>query len=322
MILITGGAGYIGSHTNKVLNKRGYRTLVFDNLVSGHQSSVRWGDFILGDLANIDQLRLCFQKNTIEAVIHFAGFAYVGESVINPAIYYRNNVSNTINLLDIMVEFGVKNIIFSSTCATYGIPHELPITEEHPQNPINPYGSSKLVIEKILDDYDMAYGVKHVNLRYFNAAGADPEGEIGEQHDPETHLIPLILNTAAGNSPYITIYGTNYDTSDGTCIRDYIHVTDLSDAHVLALEYIQETKTSISLNLGNEQGTSVREIVEIAESVSKNNIRIIEGERRIGDPPVLIGSSQKAKTLLNWCPKLTNIETIIESAWSWQNSKC
>src|SRR4030043_764330 len=235
MILIAGGAGYIGSHANKILNKRGYETVVYDNLSRGHREFAKWGHFVLGDLADKDQLRLCFKTYPIEAVMHYCAFCYVGESVDHPAEYYRNNVVNTLNLLDVMVEFGVKYFIFSSTCSTYGNPLQIPMTEDHPQQPINPYGKSKLMVEQILKDYDYTYGIRHVCLRYFNAAGADPEGEIGEWHDPEPHLIPLSLQAAAGQRVHIQIYGTDYDTPDGTCIRDYIHINDLAAGHLLAL---------------------------------------------------------------------------------------
>ncbi len=249
MIMIAGGAGYIGSHTNKLFHQRGYNTVVFDNLIYGHRSFAKWGEFVLGDLADRDQIRLCFRQYPIEAVMHFCAFAYVGESVTDPAKYYRNNVVNTINLLDIMREFNVPHFIFSSTCSTYGIPQRIPITEDHPQSPVNPYGWSKFIIEQILKDYERAYGIRHVNLRYFNAAGADPDAEVGELHDPETHLIPLVLDVAAGKRTDVRIFGTDYETPDGTCVRDYIHVTDLSDAHVLALDYLRNGSPSDSFDL-------------------------------------------------------------------------
>ncbi|MCX5854769.1 MAG: UDP-glucose 4-epimerase GalE, partial [Deltaproteobacteria bacterium] len=235
MILITGGAGYVGSHTNKQLNRNGYETVVFDNLVYGHREFVKWGEFFFGVLANRKSIRHCFTTYPIEAVMHFGGFTYVGESVTDPSGYYGNNVVNTLNLLDIMKEYQTKYFIFSSSCAVYGIPQRIPLTEDHPQHPINPYGRTKLMVEDILKDYDRAYGIRYVNLRYFNASGADHDGEIGERHDPETHLIPLVLDAAIGNKEDIKIFGTDYDTPDGTCIRDYIHVTDLADAHLLAL---------------------------------------------------------------------------------------
>ena len=317
MILIAGGAGYIGSHANKLFNQRGFDTVVFDNLVYGHRSFVKWGDFVLGDLADREQLRLCFSKYPIEAVMHFCAFTYVGESVTDPAKYYRNNVINTVNLLDTMREFNVRYFIFSSTCATYGVPQFIPLTEEHPQSPINSYGWSKFMIERILKDYDSAYGIKHVNLRYFNAAGADPDADVGEKHDPETHLIPLILDVAAGKKADVKIYGTDYETADGTCIRDYIHVTDLSDAHILALNYLRNGGPSDSFNLGNGSGFSVRDVIKTVEEVTGHAIPCVEVARRAGDPPVLIGSAKKAREVLKWSPQFADLKTIVETAWKW-----
>lgn len=321
MILIAGGAGYIGSHANKLFNKSGYDTIVFDNLIYGHRSFVRWGDFVLGDLADRDQLRLCFRQHPIKAVIHFCAFAYVGESVNDPAKYYRNNVINTVNLLDTMREFDVPYIIFSSTCSTYGMPQSVPIMEDHPQVPINPYGWSKFMIEQILKDYDQAYGIKHVNLRYFNAAGADPDAEIGERHEPETHLIPLVLYVAAGKQPDVKIFGTDYETPDGTCIRDYIHVTDLSAAHILALEYLRSGEPSDSFNLGNGNGFSVREVIRTAREVTGCAIKCVETNRRAGDPPILVGNALKAKDALQWRPQFTDIGAIIQTAWRWHQKE-
>jgi UDP-glucose 4-epimerase len=317
MILIVGGAGYIGSHVNKFLNKNGFKTVVFDNLVYGDRDFVKWGEFVLGDLADKDQIRLCFKKYQIDAVMHFSAFAYVGESVADPARYYLNNVSNTLNLLEVMRESNVRYFIFSSTCATYGVPTEIPITEDHPQKPVNPYGRSKLMIEQILKDYDKAYGIRYVNLRYFNAAGADPEGEIGERHDPETHLIPLAVYAALGINDDIKIFGTDYHTKDGTCIRDYIHVTDLSDAHVKALQYLMDKDTSNSFNLGNGVGHSVREIINAVKRISKKNIKVTESGRREGDPPVLISNYKKATEVLDWTPQYADIDTIVETAYRW-----
>lgn len=317
MILIVGGAGYIGSHTNKLLNQRGYETVVFDNLIYGHREFVKWGKFYLGDLNDKEQIRECFRQYPIKTVMHFSAFAYVGESVIDPAKYYRNNVANTLNLLDVMREFGVNYFIFSSTCATYGIPEKIPITEDHPQRPVNPYGKSKLMIEQILADYDRAYGIKHINLRYFNAAGADSDGKIGEWHDPETHLIPLTIYAALGINDNIKIFGTDYPTRDGTCIRDYIHVTDLADAHIRALEILYHTNESESFNLGNGNGYSVREVINIVKRVTKKDFKVIETERREGDPPVLISSSKRAEEMLRWMPECKDIESIIETAWRW-----
>ena len=321
MILIVGGAGYIGSHVNKFLNKAGVKTLVFDNLVYGHRESVKWGEFILGDLADRDQISLCFEKYPIKAVMHFSAFAYVGESVTHPAKYYLNNVSNTLNLLEAMRKSGVRYFIFSSTCATYGVPENIPITEDHPQKPVNPYGKSKLMIEEILADYDKAYGIRHINLRYFNAAGADPEGEVGEDHDPETHLIPLAVYAALGKREDINIFGTDYSTKDGTCIRDYIHVNDLSEAHIKALKYLMDKDTSNSFNLGNGVGHSVWEIIDAVKRVSRRNFKIVESKRREGDPPVLISNYDKAVKTLGWKPKFTEIDTVVETAYRWHSSR-
>ncbi|MEN6292852.1 MAG: UDP-glucose 4-epimerase GalE [Methanobacterium sp.] len=317
MILIVGGAGYIGSHLNKEINKKGIKTVIFDNLSYGHRDFVKWGTFERGDLGNIDDIRAVFKKYPIEAVMHFAAFTYVGESVEDPQKYYTNNVKNTLNLLQVMLEENVKYFVFSSTCATYGNPVEIPITENHPQNPINPYGKGKLMVETVLKDYSDAYGLKYASLRYFNAAGADPGGEVGELHNPETHLIPLILDVAAGRREDIKIFGTDYDTPDGTCIRDYIHVTDLAEAHILALEYLQNGGKSDFFNLGNGNGFSVKEVIETAEKVTGKDIKAVEAERRAGDPPILVGSSDKAKEKLNWKPKYDELSTIIETAWNW-----
>jgi UDP-glucose 4-epimerase len=317
MILIVGGAGYIGAHINKQLNINGYETLVFDNLSYGHQDFVKWGTFEQGDLGNIEDIRKIFKNYPITAVMHFAAFTYVGESVENPGKYYKNNVCNTINLLDVMREFNVMKIVFSSTCATYGDPVEIPITETHPQNPISPYGRGKLMVENIMADYSHAYNLKYVSLRYFNAAGADPEFEIGELHDPETHLIPLILDAASGKRDNIKIFGTNYSTPDGTCVRDYIHVTDLADAHLKALQYLEKGGESDYFNLGNGNGFSVREVIEMARKVTGKNITAVEDDRRPGDPPVLVGSSNKIRKTLKWNPEYDDLSQIIRTAWMW-----
>lgn len=317
MILIVGGAGYIGSHVNKLLNKKGFETVVFDNLVYGHREFVKSGEFILGDLADRNQIELCFRKYPIDAVMHFSAFAYVGESVIHPGRYYLNNVSNTLNLLEAMRESNVRYFIFSSTCATYGVPEYVPIAEDHPQRPINPYGRSKLMIEQILEDYDRAYGIRHVNLRYFNAAGADPQGEIGERHNPETHLIPLAIYAAVGRKEDLKIFGADYPTKDGTCIRDYIHVEDLSEAHIKALEYLIDKDSSGSFNLGNGVGHSVREVVAAVKRISGRDFRVIDAERREGDPPVLVSDYKKAVEILGWSPRYADIEYIVETAYRW-----
>lgn len=320
MILIIGGAGYIGSHAAKILHGKVYDTAVYDNLVYGHAEFVKWGRFFLGDLADIEQLRLVFRSNKIEAVMHFAAYAYVGESVVDPQKYYLNNLRNTLNLLEVMREFNVLNIIFSSTCATYGVPKEMPITEEHLQAPINPYGQSKLMVENILHDYSMAYGMKYVSLRYFNAAGADPEAEIGECHDPETHLIPLIIDAALGRRESVKVFGTDYDTPDGTCIRDYIHVTDIAQAHLKALEYLLAGGISDVFNLGNGKGFSVREVIESVRRITGRDIRVLEDVRRAGDPARLVGSSEKARRILGWNPEFEELDLIVRTAWKWHSS--
>ncbi len=317
-VLLVGGAGYIGAHVNKELTQKGYRTIVFDNLSYGHKEFVRWGDFILGDLSDIEQLRLVFKKYSIKTVMHFAAFAYVGESVQDPQKYYLNNVGNTLNLIQVMLENKSKYFIFSSTCATYGNPEKIPIVETHPQTPINPYGKSKLMVENILTDYSKAYDLNYVFLRYYNAAGADPDCEIGEWHEPETHLIPLVLDAAAGKKKDVKIFGTDYETPDGTCVRDYIHVTDLADAHIRAMQFLADGGQSEAFNLGNGNGFSVKDVIRTAKAVTQKDIKTIEWQRREGDPPVLVGSAAKAKRMLNWQPKYHDLSTIIETAWKWR----
>ena len=314
-ILICGGAGYIGSHVNKELSRQGYETIVFDNLVYGHREAVKWGEFIKGDLKNPAEIEAVFQNHKIDAVVHLAAYAYVGESVVEPEKYYFNNVSNTLNLLRAMRKYGCKRIIFSSTCATFGEPETMPITEETPQNPVNPYGFTKLAVERIFKDYERAYGLEFVVLRYFNAAGADPEGEIGEDHDPETHIIPLVLDAALGRRPDIKVFGTDYPTPDGSCVRDYIHVSDLAQAHLLALQYLENGGKSNFFNLGNEKGTSVLEIVDAVKRVTGKDFTVTLADRRPGDPPYLVGSSEKAKKVLGWEPRYADIETIVRHAW-------
>ena len=321
MILVVGGAGYIGSHINKMLHNGGYDTVVYDNLVYGHKEAVKWGTLEEGDLADVERLEEIFSKYDIEAVFHFAAYAYVGESVTNPSKYYHNNVANTLNLLDVMVKHNVKYIVFSSTCATYGEPEKMPITEDMRQNPINPYGASKWMVERILADYKKAYDINYCCLRYFNAAGADPEGEIGESHTPETHLIPLILAAAAGDRENIKVFGTDYDTRDGSCIRDYIHVTDLADAHLRAMDYLKNGGESTCMNLGNCTGNSVLEVIEAAKKVTGREIPVVMDERRPGDPPTLVGSAKKAEELLGWKPKYGEIEVLLEHAWKWYGKK-
>ena len=316
-ILITGGAGYIGSHVNKLLNKNGYSTIVFDNLSTGNIVSAKWGQFVKGDLSDPVAVDKLFKENKISAVMHFAASAYVGESIKNPQKYYTNNLMNTINLLNAMINNNVLRIVFSSTCATYGIPTTIPIAEDHAQNPINPYGQTKLFIEKIINDYSLAYDLKFVVLRYFNAAGADPDVEIGEIHNPETHLIPLVIDAALGVRKNIEIFGDDYNTPDGTCIRDYIHVTDLAEAHFLSLGHILTSGHSNTFNLSNETGYSIKEIIECVKSILKKSPKIKVGPRRTGDPPVLIGSSQKFRQVMGWKPRFEKIDTIIGTALKW-----
>ena len=324
VILVTGGAGYIGSHAVKALEERGFQTIVLDSLVYGHRDLIETNlkaKLVAGDINDRAFLDRLFSTTKIDAVMHFAAFAYVGESVTDPAKYYRNNVVGTLTLLDAMREHGVTNFVFSSTCATYGNPQSIPITEDHPQQPINPYGAGKLAIERVLKDYDPAYGLKSVIFRYFNAAGADPDGLFGEDHNPETHLIPLILQAAAGKRAAISVFGTDYDTPDGTCIRDYIHVTDLAQAHVLGLEYLLEHQTSQIFNLGNGNGFSVKEVVDTARQVTGKEIAIEECPRRVGDPAVLIGSSTRARKMLGWEPKYADLNAIVKHAWNWHQSR-
>ncbi|MDO8870337.1 MAG: UDP-glucose 4-epimerase GalE [Methanobacteriaceae archaeon] len=317
MILVVGGAGYIGSHVNKVLHENGEETLVLDNLSYGHEEFVKWGKFVKGDLSNTELLTNIFEKYTIDAVMHFAAFTYVGESVEDPQKYYVNNLKNTLDLLDVMKEFNVNKFIFSSTCAVYGEPQKLPLSEDHPLNPMSPYGNSKLMVEKILEDYSKAYDLNYVSLRYFNAAGADPSSEIGEWHNPETHLIPLVLDAASGRRESVSIYGTDYPTPDGTCIRDYIHVLDLAQAHYKALKYLNEKNKSQVFNLGNGNGFSVKEVIQACQEVTGNQIKVIEDELRPGDPPILVGSSKKAYEVLGWNPQWTDLHDIISTAWDW-----
>lgn len=316
-ILVCGGAGYIGSHINKALHQESYETITFDSLIYGHREAVKWGTFVKGDLANPDDLEAVFRDHDIDAVFHFAAFTYVGESVEDPEKYYYNNVTNTLHLLKAMRKHGCNKIIFSSTCATYGEPESVPITEDMPQHPINPYGATKLMVERIFRDYHAAYGLEFVVLRYFNAAGADPDGEIGESHNPETHLIPLVLDAASGKRADIKVFGTDYDTPDGSCVRDYVHVTDLASAHLLALHHLEAGRGSDFFNLGNARGTSVLEVVKAARQVTGRDFKVTLTKRRPGDPPKLVGSSEKAMRVLGWRPRFADIDAIIKHAWNW-----
>ncbi len=319
-ILVAGGAGYIGSHMCKYLAQHGHTPIVLDNMVYGHREAVKWGPLIDGSLKNRDILDEIFARYEVEAVMHFAAFAYVGESVTDPGKYYENNVSATISLLESMRRHNILKFIFSSTCATYGEPVRIPITEDHQQKPINPYGRSKLMVEQILDDYQNAYGLNSVSLRYFNAAGADPDGEIGEDHNPETHLIPLILQTALGKRESITIFGDDYSTEDGTCVRDYIHVTDLAQAHLLALERLMNNLPGDKYNLGNGDGHSVKQVIDTAREITGEKIPSNISERRAGDPAVLIGSSEKAIKELGWKPRFADLKSILNTAWRWHKN--
>ena len=317
-ILVTGGAGYIGSHVCKRLFEKGFSPVVLDNLSVGHKYAVKWGPLIHADILNRKSLDLAISAYKPIAVMHFAANAYVGESVIDPGKYYRNNVAGTINLLEALRDHHVKNFIFSSTCATYGDPQEIPMNENHPQSPINPYGKSKLMIEQVLEDFSFAHHLCFASLRYFNAAGADLDTEIGEHHENETHLIPLVLQAAIDSSKEIGVFGDDYPTEDGTAIRDYIHVTDLADAHICALEYLLREKENIKVNLGTGKGFSVKEIIHAVESLCRVTIKKKITKRRAGDPPSLIANNKQALKKLQWEPKFSDMETIISSAWKWQ----
>ncbi|MGC9502638.1 UDP-glucose 4-epimerase GalE [Baaleninema sp.] len=323
-ILVTGGAGYIGSHAVLALKDAGYEVIVLDNLVYGHRDlleKVLNVEFVVGDTTDRTLLDRLFQTHDIAAVMHFAAYIFVGESVTDPAKYYHNNVVGTLTLLEAMKTASVDKFVFSSTCATYGIPQFMPLTEDHPQHPINPYGYSKLFVEQMLSDFDRAYGLKSVRFRYFNAAGADPQGRLGEDHDPETHLIPLVLQAALGLRESIAIFGTDYDTPDGTCVRDYIHVCDLAQAHVLGLEYLLKGGDSQTFNLGNGNGFSVKEVIEVAREITGREIPVKLGERRSGDTPVLVGSSAKAREILGWQPQYGELRDIVAHAWQWHQKR-
>ena len=319
-ILVTGGAGYIGSHCCKALYQKGFHPITIDNLVYGHENFVRWGEFFQGDVGNPADLKKCFSRHKIDAVMHFAAYAYVGESVQDPLKYYENNLRNTVELLHAVVENDINHFVFSSTCATYGNPEETPIDERHPLNPINPYGRTKRMIEEILEDYGAAYGLNYTSLRYFNAAGADPDGEVGEDHNPETHLIPLVLDVATTKRKSIKVFGTDYPTPDGTCIRDYIHVTDLAEAHILALQRLTDGADSSVYNLGNGRGFSVLEVIERAREITARDIAAENTDRRPGDPPVLIASNEKAIAELGWKPQYADLDDIIGTAWRWHQN--
>lgn len=323
-VLVTGGAGYIGSHAVLALKQAGYDVVVLDNLVYGHRELVEevlQVELVEGDTNDRPLLDQLFASRPFAAVMHFAAYAYVGESVTDPGKYYRNNVTGTLTLLEAMVAASIRNFVFSSTCATYGIPKTVPIPEDHPQDPINPYGASKLMVERILADFDVAHELKSVCFRYFNAAGADPEGRLGEDHNPETHLIPLVLLTALGQRDSIAIFGTDYPTPDGTCIRDYIHVTDLAQAHVLGLEYLLKGGDSQAFNLGNGNGFSVKQVIDAAREITGHPIPAVEQPRRAGDPPALVGTSAKAQQVLGWKPQYPGLQDLIGHSWQWHQRR-
>lgn len=320
-VLVTGGAGYIGSHACKALSQAGYQPVACDNLVYGHPWAVQWGPLEQGDIADRVWLNDLIARYQPVAVMHFAAYAYVGESVQDPGKYYRNNVAGTLTLLEAMRDHQIGYFIFSSTCATYGIPEQVPIVEETPQAPINPYGASKLMIERMLADFEVAHGLRSLCLRYFNAAGADADAEIGEDHDPETHLIPLAIKAAQRGEPQLAIFGTDYPTPDGTAVRDYIHVTDLADAHVRALKDLRSGGASGVLNLGTGQGYSVREVVNAIEAISGRPVPVREAPRRAGDPPILVANPERAMQRLNWRPTSSDLPSIIETAWRWHEPR-
>jgi UDP-glucose 4-epimerase len=317
-IFITGGAGYIGSHMVAALGEKEHDVLVYDNLSTGYRDSLLYGSLVVGDLADTDLLGKTLHDFKPDAVMHFAGFIQIAESVKKPLKYYNNNSKNTFNLLSAMIEHNVRDIIFSSTAAVYGLPKNVPVTEEETVRPINPYGWSKLFVEKVLEDLSLAGQLRSISLRYFNAAGADPQARIGERHDPESHLIPLVLKAAKGERKDITIYGTDYTTPDGTCIRDYIHVMDLVEAHVLALQYISDGGSSDVMNCGYGHGYSVSQVLDIARRVTGIDFPITKSRRREGDAPILIADSSKIRQKLNWKPRYDDLEYIVKTAWEWE----
>jgi UDP-arabinose 4-epimerase len=317
-VLITGGAGYIGSHTAKFVAEAGWSPIVLDNLARGHREAVKWGPLIEADIADRAALDNVFERYPIQAVLHFAAFAYVGESMQAPEMYFRNNLVGTLSLLEAMRARGVGTIVFSSTCATYGNPVTIPISEDHIQQPVNPYGESKYMVERLLHWYGYAYGLKWVALRYFNAAGADPDGQLGEDHDPEPHLIPRAISAALGSGDVLEIFGTDYPTPDGTAVRDYLHVTDLAEAHSAALRYLDGGGESTAFNLGTGQGHSVREVASMVERVSGKKVPVREAGRRAGDPPSLVADARKSARLMNWTPRHSTLQEIVETAWNWK----
>ena len=316
-ILVTGGAGYVGSHACKALAARGYRPITFDNLVYGHSAAVKWGPMEVGDIADRERIDAVIAKHRPQAVMHFAAFTYVGESVADPGKYYRNNVAGTLSLLEAMRDHGIGKLVFSSTAATYGTPATVPIPETATKAPINPYGRSKWTAEQMIADFASAHGLRSAALRYFNAAGADPDGEIGECHDPESHLIPLAMQAVTGDGPPLTLFGNDYPTPDGTCIRDYIHVTDLADAHVRALELLDRRDGAEAFNLGTGRGASVRQVIDAVEQAAGKKVPHGIGPRRAGDPAELVSDPAKAMRDLGWSPALSDLDSIVATAWAW-----
>ena len=320
MILVTGGLGYVGSHTVKALVQSGREVVSLDNLEYGHRSASVGTNVVIGDFGDREVVAGVFANYRIDSVMHFGAYASVPDSVKDPGRYYENNVSKTLVLLDEMVSRGINRLVFSSSAATYGEPMEVPISEDHPKNPTNPYGRSKLIIEDILRDYDTAYGLKSVSLRYFNASGADPEGELGEDHSPEEHLIPIVLQVALGKRASVSMYGTDWDTPDGTCVRDYVHVTDLAQAHILALKAMEAGCATASYNLGNGSGYSVKQVIEMAREVTGRPIEAVPGPRRPGDPARLVASAEKIRREFGWKPEIPDLRDIIETAWKWHSA--
>ncbi len=320
-VLVTGGAGYVGSHACKALASAGYLPVTYDSLVYGHERAVKWGPFVRGDLADPDLLAATLQEHRIRSVMHFAAYCYVGESVGEPGKYFRNNTANTLLLLEQVHRARIDKFILSSTCSTYGMPQSVPMGEDHVQEPINPYGESKLFIEQILQWYEKAHSLRSFSLRYFNAAGADPDGDIGEDHDPETHLIPLAMQAAVGRRPQLDIFGADYPTPDGTAIRDYIHVTDLADAHVAALQRLEGGAASTALNLGTGKGHSVRAVVAAVERISGRKVPVRTAPRRPGDPHELVARADRAREVLGWSPRLSALDDIVDTAWRWHSGR-
>lgn len=320
-ILVTGGAGYIGSHTCKQLAAAGHTPIVYDNLSNGHRDAVRWGPFEAGDVTDGERLREVMRAHKPQAVIHFAGLIEVGISVIDPAAFYSVNVSGSLTLLGAMVDEGINSIVFSSTAAVYGLPKSVPIPEDAPSAPINPYGATKRGVEEMLGYFAAAHGLRYAALRYFNAAGADPDGDLGERHDPESHLIPLVLFAALGQRPHINVYGTDYPTPDGTAVRDYAHVCDLARAHIAALDYLATTPEPLIANLGTGAGYSVRQVIDTCRRITGRDIPAQDAPRRIGDPPELVAAVERAHDRLGWCAQMSDLDTIVATAWAWHQAQ-